>query len=89
MMRFDAHTVLGGVVFYKKLLQEEQSFPLFGFLSDLEEMVVRIKYFVKCITSYLYKTIPVILSFSSVTVRTHLISNRELHYKGLLQDCST
>ena len=39
--------------------------------------------------SNLYKTIPVILGLSSVTVRAHLISHYELHYKCLLQNCST
>ena len=39
MMRLDADTVLRGVVFDEQLLQEEQSLPLLGFLSHLNQAV--------------------------------------------------
>ena len=38
MVGFDAHAVLGGVVFDKKLLEEEQSLSLFCFLSHLNRV---------------------------------------------------
>ena len=38
VMRLDAHTVLGGVVFDKKLLEEEQSLSLFCFLPHLKSV---------------------------------------------------
>ena len=34
----------------------------------------------------LNQAVPVILGFSSVTVRTHLIGHSELHHEGLLED---
>ena len=48
VMRLDAHTVLGGVVFDKKLLEEEQGLSLLCFLSHLNResvsFAVTIKY---------------------------------------------
>ena len=38
MMGLDAHTVLGRVVFDKKLLEEEQSLSLFCFLTHLKRV---------------------------------------------------
>ena len=38
MMGLDANAVLGGVVFDKKLLEEEQSLSLFCFLSHLNRV---------------------------------------------------
>ena len=40
MVRFDADTVLGGVVFNQQLFQKEQSLSLFSFLPHLEEKLV-------------------------------------------------
>ena len=41
VMRLDTHTVLGGVVFDKKLLEEEQSLSLLCFLSHLNKESIR------------------------------------------------
>ena len=41
VMRLDAHTVLGGVVFDKELLEEEQGLSLLCFLSHLNKESIR------------------------------------------------